>query len=103
MTIDERLDRLAARHEALTQSVELLVHSQHEAFARYDAMMAKHEAVWERNDAAWERNDAAWERNDDAMAKTQTMLAQVVGSIDSLARIAHAHERRISDLEDGRT
>ena len=89
MTIDERLDRLAARHEALTQSVELLVHSQHEAFARYDAMMAKHEA--------------AWERNDDAMAKTQTMLAQVVGSIDSLARIAHAHERRISDLEDGRT
>jgi|SRR6478736_3492359 len=103
MTIDERLDRLAARHEALTQSVELLVHSQHEAFARYDAMMAKHEAVWKRNDAAWERNDAAWERNDDAMAKTQTMLAQVVGSIDSLARIAHAHERRISDLEDGRT
>jgi|SRR5690242_853456 len=103
MTIDERLDRLAARHEALTQSVELLVHSQHEAFARYDAMMAKHEAVWERNDAAWERNDGAWERNDDAMAKTQTMLAQVVGSIDSLARIAHAHERRISDLEDGRT
>ena len=96
MTIDERLDRLAARHEALTQSVELLVHSQHEAFARYDAMMAKHEAVWQRNDAAWERND-------DAMAKTQTMLAQVVGSIDSLARIAHAHERRISDLEDGRT
>ena len=103
MTIDERLDRLAARHEALTQSVELLVHSQHEAFARYDAMMAKHEAAWERNDVAWERNDAAWERNDDAMAKTQTMLAQVVGSIDSLARIAHAHERRISDLEDGRT
>ena len=110
MTIDERLDRLAARHEALTQSVELLVHSQHEAFARYDAMMAKHEAAWERNDVAWKRNDAAWERsdaawekNDDAMAKTQTMLAQVVGSIDSLARIAHAHERRISDLEDGRT
>jgi hypothetical protein len=28
MTLDERLERLADRHEALTQSVELLVHSQ---------------------------------------------------------------------------
>lgn len=27
MTIDERLDRLVERHEALAQSVDLLVHS----------------------------------------------------------------------------
>lgn len=41
MTIDERLDRLTARHEALTQSVELLVHSQ----TRHDATLAQHEAL----------------------------------------------------------
>lgn len=30
MTIDERLDRLTGRHEALTQSVELLARTSHE-------------------------------------------------------------------------
>jgi hypothetical protein len=30
MTIDERLDRLAVRHEALTQSVELLLRESQE-------------------------------------------------------------------------
>lgn len=64
MNIDERLDRLTERHEALTQSVELLTHSQE---------------------------------------KNETLMTQVIESIQSLARIAHAHERRVSDLEDGRT
>jgi hypothetical protein len=60
MTIDERLERLTERHEALTQTVELLVHSQQ---------------------------------------KNEEMLAHVIESIDSLARIAHAHEQRLSNLE----
>jgi hypothetical protein len=75
--------------------VELLVHSQHEAFERYDRMLAKH-------DASQARNDASQASNDEAMGKTQHMLAQVVESIDSLARIAHSHEHRISGLEEGR-
>ena len=67
MTIDERLDRLTERHEALTQSVELMAHEQRE----------------------W------WGKN-------QTLMTHVLESVDSLARIAHAHERRITDLEGGR-
>ncbi len=67
MAIDERLDRLTERHEALTQSVELLVHEQR----------------------GW------WEKN-------QTMMAHVLESLDSLARIAHAHARPLSNLERGR-
>ena len=31
MTIDERLEQLTARHEALTQTVELMVHQQRES------------------------------------------------------------------------
>jgi hypothetical protein len=81
MNIDERLDKLTERHEALTQSVELLVHSQREAFERYDA---------------------AFEKNEAAMAKNQVLLGHVLESIDSLARIAQAHERRITGLEDRR-
>lgn len=63
MTIDERLDRLTERHEALTQSVELLVHSQH-----------------------------------DAQRKNEVLMTHMLESIDSLA---HAHEQRITGLENG--
>jgi hypothetical protein len=34
--------------------------------------------------------------------KNQILMAQVLENIASLARIAHVHERRISDLEGGR-
>jgi flagellar biosynthesis/type III secretory pathway chaperone len=63
MNIDERLDRLTERHEALTQTVEIIAHMQE---------------------------------------KNEVLMAQVIESIDSLARIAHAHEQRISGLEEGR-
>ena len=77
MTIDERLDRLTERHEALTQSVELLVHQQ-------------------------QNNERMIERNEKMQEKNQILMAQVLESIDSLARIAHAHEQRITNLEGGR-
>ena len=73
MTTDERLDRLIERHEALTQTVELMAHQQRE----------------------WvEKNEGWWEKN-------QVLTTHVLESIDSLARIAQTHERRISDLEGG--
>jgi hypothetical protein len=71
MTIDERLDRLTERHEALTQTVELIVHQQRE---------------WQ------ERNERWWEKN-------QVLMADMLDSIHSLAQIAQAHERRLGDLE----
>jgi hypothetical protein len=39
MTIDERLDRLTERHEALTQSVELLALQGKETDRRIDQVM----------------------------------------------------------------
>jgi hypothetical protein len=77
MTIDERLDRLTERHEALTQTVEIIAGMQRE-------------------------NEEAHRKNEEAQRKNQVLLAQVMESIDSLARIAHAHENRITHLEDGK-
>jgi hypothetical protein len=34
--------------------------------------------------------------------KNQIVMAELMESVTSLARIAQAHERRISDIEDGR-
>jgi archaellum component FlaC len=70
MTIDERLERLTERHEALTQTVEIIA-----------GMQRENEALHQKN---------------------EILLAHVMESIDSLARIAHAHEQRISDIEDRR-
>jgi uncharacterized protein YoxC len=81
MTIDERLDRLTTRHEALTQSVEILVHSQKDFLDRQEAINEKQEAINEKN---------------------QVVMAEIMDSINSLARIAHSHERRISNIEEGR-
>jgi hypothetical protein len=81
MDIDQRLDKLTERHEALTQSVELLVHTQREGFRKHEILLEKHE---------------------EAMNKNQVLLSHVLESIDSLSRIAHAHEPRVTGLEDQR-
>jgi len=39
MTIDERLEKLAERHEALTQAVELMQRNHEERFVRIEAEM----------------------------------------------------------------
>lgn len=45
MTIDERLERLTERHEALTQSVELLARQGEEQNRRIDRMVGAIEAL----------------------------------------------------------
>jgi len=77
MDFDQRLDRLTERHEALAQTLELVVHMQR-------------------------KNEEAHQKNEVLLEKSQTLIVQVIESVDSLARVAHAHERRITNLEDGR-
>lgn len=72
MNIDERLS-------ALAQTVELL------ASFHQDAEKRHYEA---------------WRKIQEAQAKTEVMIVRMVESIDSLSRVAHLHEQRISRLED---
>jgi hypothetical protein len=74
MDIDQRLDRLTERHEALAQSMELVIHMQ-------------------------QKNEEAHQKNEALLEKSQVLIIQVIESVDSLARIAHAHERRLTNLE----
>lgn len=71
MNIDQRLDRLTERYEALTQTLEIIAGMQ--------------------------------KKNEEADQKNEILLAHVMESIESLARIAHAHEQRITRLEDDLT
>jgi hypothetical protein len=71
MTIDERLERLTERHEALTQSVELMA----------------------------AENRGRDEKADARMGKLISLIEKLAGSVDKVAQIAANHEHRIDRLE----
>jgi hypothetical protein len=83
MTIDERLDRLTARHEALSQSLELSV------------------SFYEKHVKALERSEKLHEKNQAMHAKNHVRIAGILESIHSLARAAHAPQNRTTSLEEG--
>jgi hypothetical protein len=41
-----------------------------------------------------QKNEEAHQRNEVLLEKSQILIVQVIESVDSLARIAHAHENR---------
>ena len=73
MSIDERLDRLVERHEALTEGVELMRREEEERNRKWDAR---------------------W-------SQIATALEQDGENIRALAHVAEIHERRLTSLEGG--
>lgn len=78
MTIDERIEKLAATiADAHAKSIERMT--------RIEESQAK--------------SNERMTRLEEAQAKTQTILADVLDSIKRLERIALAHEVRIDDID----
>ena len=73
MTIDERLEKLTERHEALTQTAELMALENRERDNRFD----------------------------ERMGKTEDRVVEIMEGIARLLHIAEIHERRIEALEGG--
>jgi hypothetical protein len=46
------------------------------------------------------KHEGKLDRLFDLQAKNEVALAQLMESVNSLARIAHAHEQRLTNLED---
>jgi len=82
MNIDDRLEKLADRVDALTRSVELLTSFHRDNEQRMARLM--------------ERAD----RNEERMGQMIGHMEQMIDAVTRLANIAGAHERRITDLED---
>jgi hypothetical protein len=98
MTFEERLDRLAERHEALAQTVELVAHAQDRNEQEIERLLVMQRSNEEAHARAQAKNAEAQARNAEAQAKNETLMAQMIESF-GLARIAQAHENRISGLE----
>jgi ribosomal protein L12E/L44/L45/RPP1/RPP2 len=74
MNIDERIEKLTERHEALAQTVELMLHT-----AREQAR-----------------------EQGERLAQIITAINQDAENIRALARIAELHQSRIEKLEENR-
>jgi len=74
MTFEARIDRLTERHEALTQTVELLAIETREL-------------------------RSAISQNTENIRSLENAVSQDAENIRTLARIAEIHERRITHLE----
>ena len=82
MNTDERLDRLVERHEALTQTVELL------------AAMQRH------NNEAIDRISEAQRKTEETKAELNIAMGKLTVTMNRLGNIVIRHEERL-DLLDG--
>jgi uncharacterized protein YoxC len=74
MTIDERLEKLTERHEALAQTMELTALENKERDARLDKLA-------------------------EDLSKLVATVDRVVGSVEKLTQIVTDHQERIRNLE----
>jgi prefoldin subunit 5 len=74
---EQWIKRMEERHEALSQSLEILTHDVHELQAGIKEQRAAIDAL-------------------------KSIAENTLSSINGLARIAQSHERRITDLEEGK-
>ncbi len=91
MSIDERLERLADRHEALSHTVELLV-ADGEKTAEKIRILA---TVADQNETRAQRNEGRMVKMMDAIGSLQERAAQMMDAIGSLARTVEQHQRRL--------
>ena len=96
MTIDERLQRLTERHEALTQSLELLVHQQVDAEGRMAAAEERLAAAEERLAAAEERHDREME---DIRREARAMRSDLRRAFSMGVREVRNERRRRQELD----
>jgi hypothetical protein len=90
MTFEERLDRLTERHEALTQSVELLLKDSRENTENI-------RVLFENSRVQGESIRLMFENSQVQSSDIQSLSEYVRG----LVRTAEIHERRITKLEGG--
>ena len=101
MTIDERLEALTARHEALAQTVELLVamlrdNEQAQQEREREREQERARAEKERARAEKERKEAQRKRD----VRIDELHADMMLAIAQLANTAKAHNGQLADHEE---
>jgi hypothetical protein len=92
MTIDERLDRLVQRHEALTESVQMLLLSHREHEQRSEKQFAQHQQQFAQHQEEFAQHEQLF-------GQIALRLREVTDGIDRLARVAGVHQERLDDQQ----
>jgi prefoldin subunit 5 len=103
MNIDERLERLTERHEALAQSMELFQREMAELRAADDAARERHEALSHTAELLIaEGGQTAQKIRTLAIVADQNEVraAKMMEAIASLARTVEEHQRRLDNAEN---
>ena len=101
MNIDERIEKLTERHEALTHSVELMIVDNREGRERMEKLTERHEALTERHEALAQSVELYIAETREWNSKAGALIVQVAESMNRLTRIVEGHEHRIAHLEGG--
>jgi len=96
MTIEERLDRLTERHEALTQSVEMLLLEGREQDQRIDKIDVRSDALGAHVQALTNHVNALCSH----MERLVGVLGTLANSVATLANIVKVHEERSTAQKD---
>ena len=92
MTIDERLDRLTERHEALTHVIELSHRDFEERLGRITQAIEVIAGMQRENEARFRENEERFRKNEER-------LAQLMETHNRLGRILEIHDRRLDQHE----
>jgi len=55
MNIDERIEKLTERHEALAQTIELIILENRERYAEWKDQQAAWQAAWKEQQTIWDK------------------------------------------------
>jgi chromosome segregation ATPase len=109
MTIDERLERLTERHEALAQSMELFQREMAELRAADAAAKERHEAlshtaellVADGKETGQKIRALAIvaEQNEVRAQRNEARMAPMMDAIASLARAVETHQQRLDGIQ----
>lgn len=92
---NERLDRIERILERASERQDRTDEHLNRTSERLDRLTERHEALAE----SVQLHDAAITRLEEAQRKNEILAGQTLEMINSLARIAQAHERRLDQLE----
>ena len=104
MTIDERLEKLTERHEALTLTVELITADLQTLKTLSQQDGENIQKLTERHEALTQTVElmAKMQQQDSQDIRALGRIAEQDGeNIRALARIAELHEKRLTDIEGG--
>lgn len=97
MTFEERLEKLAERHEALTQTVELLAAMQRDNEARLTRLAERVDRLTE----LVERLTGVVERLTGVVGRIGEHMTKLTDLTAELTSVVRRHEERLENLERG--